>query len=303
MSNPIRRPRRSQLAVPASNEKMIVKATQSRADHVFCDLEDAVAPSAKVESRQKVIWALNNLDWQGKTRCVRVNDPSTEWCHDDIIQVVEGAGQNLDTVLLAKPLNAADVIFVDLLLTQLEKKLRLDKRIGIEVLIEEVRALQEVENIASSTPRLEALIFGMGDFSASQGIDNAVLHQKSNYPGDAFHYARSRIAVAARAVGIDAVDGPYPNFKDEAGFRVEAERARTLGMVGKWAIHPSQIEPALKIFTPPIEDINYARKIEAAYNEALAKGVGAVQVDGIMIDVALIRLAQNTLDKAALYGL
>jgi len=289
--------------VPASNEKMILKATQSRADHVFCDLEDAVAPSAKVEARQKVIWALNNLDWQGKTRCVRVNDPSTEWCHDDIIQVVEGAGENLDTILLAKPLCAADVIFVDLLLGQLEKKLKLKKRIGIEVLIEEVRALQDVDNIARSTPRLEALIFGMGDFSASQGIDNAVLHQKDTYPGDAFHYARSRIIIAARAAGIDAVDGPYPNFKDEEGFRIEAERARTLGMVGKWAIHPSQIEPALEIFTPRAEDIAYARKIEAAYSEALAQGVGAVQVDGIMIDVAIIRLAQNTLDKAALYSL
>jgi citrate lyase subunit beta/citryl-CoA lyase len=298
-----RRARRSQLAVPGSNEAMIAKAAASQADHVFCDLEDAVAPSAKVEARQKVIWALNNLDWGTKTRCVRVNDPSTEWCHDDIIDIVEGAGANLDTIILAKPYCAADVVFLDLLLGQLERKLKLDKRIGVEVLIEEVRALQDVENIARSTDRLEALIFGMGDFSASQGIDSRVLNRTDLYPGDAFHYARSRIVMAARAVGADAVDGPYPNFKHEAGFREEAERARTLGMVGKWAIHPSQIAPALEIFTPPAAEIAQARKIEAAYREALDRGVGAVQVDGMMIDVALIRLAQNTLDKAEQFGL
>lgn len=298
-----RRARRVQLAVPGSNEAMMAKAAASQADHVFCDLEDAVAPSSKVEARRKVIWALNNLDWGGKTRCVRVNDPSTEWCHDDVIDIVEGAGANLDTILLAKPYTASDVVFLDLLLGQLEKKLKLDRRIGIEVLIEEVRALQDVDNIARASDRLEALVFGMGDYSASQGIDNRVLSRTDSYPGDAFHYARSRIIMAARAVGADAVDGPYPNFKDEPGFRDEAERARTLGMVGKWAIHPSQIAPALEIFTPTTAEVAYARKIDAAYREALARGVGAVQVDGVMIDVALIRLAQNTLDKADQFGL
>lgn len=298
-----RRARRCQLAVPGSNEAMMAKASRSAADHVFCDLEDAVAPSAKIEAREKVIWALNHLDWGNKTRCVRVNDPSTPWCHDDIIDIVTGAGNNLDTIILAKPLSAPDVIFLDLMLNQLEQKLNLQKRIGIEVLIEEVSALQDVENIARCTRRLEALIFGMGDFSASQGIDYRVLNRTDLYPGDPFHYARSRIVMAARAVGIDAVDGPYPNFRNSAGFQVEAERARALGMVGKWAIHPSQIAPALEIFTPPAEEIAYARRIDAAYREALAAGIGAVAVDGAMIDVALIRLAQNTLNKAEQFGL
>lgn len=298
-----RRARRSQLAVPGSSEKMIAKAAASDADHVFCDLEDAVAPSAKVEARRKIVWALNNLDWGRKTRCVRVNDASTEWCHGDIIEIVEGAGASLDTLILAKPYSAADVIFADRLLTQLEKKMGLGKRIGIEVLIEEASALQHVEAIATASDRVEALIFGMGDFSASQGIDGRALADPGIYPGDIFHYARFRIAMAARAAGIDAVDGPYPSYGDLAGFRREAERARAVGMVGKWVIHPSQIAPALEIFSPPAADIAYARRVDAAYQEALARGVGAVSIDGAMIDVAMVRLARNAIAKAELYGL
>jgi citrate lyase subunit beta/citryl-CoA lyase len=298
-----RRARRSQLSVPGSNEKMLTKGAASAADCVFCDLEDAVAPTAKLAARQKVIWALNTLDWGQKTRSVRINDVTTEWCHGDIIEVVEGAGANLDTIILTKPYSAADVIFLDRMLTQLEKKLRLQRRIGIEVLIEEVHALQDVENIARATDRVEALIFGMGDYSASQGIDNRALSQTDIYPGDIFHHARFRIVMAARAAGIDAVDGPYPNFRNESGFREEARRAHALGMVGKWAIHPSQIAPALEVFSPKPEEVARARKIEAAYDAALSQGVGAVEVDGEMIDVALIRLARNTIERAQLYGL
>jgi citrate lyase subunit beta/citryl-CoA lyase len=299
----ILRPRRSQLSVPGSSEKMLRKGAESAADHVFCDLEDAVAPSAKVEARDKIVWALNNLDWTGKTRCVRINDVTTEWCHGDIITLVEKAGANIDTIMLTKPFNAADVMFLDRMLHQLEKKLGLTRKIGIEVLIEEVQALQNVQEIATCSERMECLIFGMGDYSGSQGIDTKDIGDTGPYPGDIFHYARFRITMAARAAKIDAVDGPYANFKNEEGYRTEALRARSLGMVGKWAIHPSQIAPALDVFSPTPEEVARARKTEAAYREAEAQGLGAVQVDGVMIDVAVLRLVQNTLDKANLYGL
>jgi len=297
------RARRSQLSVPGSSEKMLAKAAASAADHVFCDLEDAVAPSAKVEARQKIVRALNTLDWGGKTRCVRINDVTTQWCHGDIIEIVEGAGANVDTIMLTKPYCAADVIFLDRMLGQLEQKLSLDRRIGIEVLIEEVEALQNVEEIARCSDRMEALIFGMGDYSGSQGIETKNIGSTDGYPGDIFHYARFRITMAARAAGIDAVDGPFANFKDDAAYRQEAERAKALGMVGKWAIHPSQIQPALDVFSPSREEVDRARRIEQAYREAESAGLGAVQVDGVMIDVAVLRLTRNTLRKAELIGM
>jgi citrate lyase subunit beta / citryl-CoA lyase len=303
MTQRIKRARRSQLSVPGSSEKMLRKGAESAADHVFCDLEDAVAPSVKVEARDKIAWALNNLDWGKKTRCVRINDVTTEWCHGDIITVVEKAGANLDTIMLTKPYSAADVVFLDRMLVQLEKKLRLERRIGIEVLIEEVQALQNVEEISRCSDRLECLIFGMGDYSGSQGIDTRDIGASGSYPGDIFHYARFRIAMAARAAGLDAVDGPFANFRDEEGFRNQARRAKSLGMVGKWAIHPSQIAPALEVFSPTQAEVERARMMEAAYREAEGQGLGAVQVEGVMVDVAVLRLVRNTLDKADLYGL
>jgi citrate lyase subunit beta/citryl-CoA lyase len=303
MSARPQRLRRSQLSVPGSSETMLQKAAASAADHVFCDLEDAVAPSAKVEARDKIAEALNTLDWGRKTRCVRINDVTTEWCHGDIITVVEKAGANLDTIMLTKPYGPADVVFLDRMLTQLEKKLRLQRRIGIEVLIEEVQALENVEAIAKSSDRLECLIFGMGDYSGSQGIDTKDIGEAGPYPGDIFHYPRFRITMAARAAGLDAVDGPFANFRNEAAYRREALMARSLGMVGKWAIHPDQIAPALDVFSPKAEDVARARKMEAAYRDAEAQGLGAVQVDGVMVDVAVLRLVHNTLTKADLIGI
>lgn len=303
MSKRPARLRRVQLSVPGSSEKMLEKAAASAADHVFCDLEDAVAPSAKVEARERIADALNNLDWGKKTRCVRINDVTTEWCHGDIITVVEKAGEHIDTIMLTKPFSGADVVFLDRMLTQLEKKLRLKNRIGIEVLIEEVQALQNVEEISRSSDRLEALIFGMGDYSGSQGIATADIGETGPYPGDIFHYARFRITMAARAAGLDAIDGPYANFRNDDGYRAEAIKARSLGMVGKWAIHPAQIAPALDVFTPPAAEVERARRMEAAYRQAESEGMGAVQVDGVMIDVAVLRLVRNTLEKAKLIGM
>jgi citrate lyase subunit beta/citryl-CoA lyase len=303
MSKRPARLRRVQLSVPGSSEKMLQKAAGSAADHVFCDLEDAVAPSAKVKARDTIAEALNSLDWGRKTRCVRINDVTTEWCYEDIITVVEKAGRNIDTIMLTKPFCGADVVFLHHMLNQLEKKLKLERRIGIEVLIEEVQALQNVEEISRSSDRLECLIFGMGDYSGSQGIDTSEIGGTGSYPGDIFHYARFRITMAARAAGLDAVDGPYANFKNEDGYRTEAMRARSLGMVGKWAIHPAQIEAALDVFSPPPEEVARARKLEAAYRQAEAQGLGAVQVDGVMVDVAVLRLVRNTLAKADLIGM
>lgn len=295
--------RRVQLSVPGSSEKMLGKAAASAADHVFCDLEDAVAPSAKIGARDLIAKALNELDWGTKTRCVRINDVTSEWCHDDIIKLVEQAGPNIDTIMLTKPRNAADVMFLHHMLCQLEQKLGLERQIGIEVLIEEVEALQNVEEIARCSDRMECLIFGMGDYSASQGIDTRAIGEGGAYPGDIFHYARFRVAMAARAVGIDAVDGPFGNFKSREAYSAQAIQARSLGLVGKWAIHPAQIEWALDVFTPTPETVAHARKLEAAYRDAEAQGLGAAQVDGAMIDAATVRLVRNTLIKADLMGL
>jgi citrate lyase subunit beta/citryl-CoA lyase len=298
-----RRPRRSQLAVPGSSEKMLTKAAASNTDHVFCDLEDAVAPSAKVEARDKIAWALNNLDWGTKTRCVRINDVSTQWCHDDIITLVEKAGPNVDTIMLTKPYTAADVIFLDRMLGQLEAKLGLDNRIGIEVLVEEVQALQNVEEIAVCSHRMEALIFGMGDYSSSQGIDWLAIGDQAVYPGDVLHYARFRLTMAARSAGLDAVDGPYTDIRNEQGYRAQATMAKALGMVGKWAIHPSQIAPALEIFAPSVDEVDRARRMETAFLEAQSQGLGAAMFEGNMIDTATLRLVRGTLTKAELYGM
>jgi len=297
----VRRLRRVQLAVPASNEKMMAKAAASAADHVFLDLEDAVSLNAKADARAKAVHALNTLDWGRKTRCVRINDWTTPYFLDDVLQIVEGARENLDVLMIPKVMNAADVYVVDVLLTQLETKHSIRKRIGIEVLIEEVEGLKNVEQIASSSPRLEALIFGMGDYSASQGIDMELA--RGYYPGDVWHYPRFRIAMAARCAGIAAVDGPYGDIANIAGYQNQCKLAFTLGMVGKWALHPTQIEPALDVFTPKQKDIDNTRAMMAAYSEAQERGVGAIMFNGAFIDVAVVRRAQNLLARAELLGM
>ena len=294
-----RRLRRVQLSVPGSSEKMMAKAAASAADHVFLDLEDAVAPSAKAAARGKIVAALRTLEWGRKTRCVRINDLSTRYAYEDIIAVVEGAGEYLDTLMVPKVLSGKDVHFVATLLNQIEQKLGLGRRIGIEVLIEEVQALENVEEICRADGRLECVIFGMGDYSASQGIDIRSMESQSPYPGDIWHYPRFRMIMAARAAGIDAVDGPYANFSNPGVFREECRRANILGCVGKWAIHPAQIDIALEVFTPTKAEVDRARRLAAAYAKAEAEGVGSVNVDGIMVDVASVRILRSTVLKRA----
>ena len=303
MNNRPRRARRCQLSVPGSSEKMMQKAAALGVDFVFLDLEDAVAPSEKRPSRKRIVDALNGLSWGRSTRCVRINDLTTEYAYEDIIEVVEGARENLDVIMLPKAMSAADVLFVDKLLTMMEKKLGLAKRIGIDVLIEEVEAMMRVDEIAASTPRLECLIFGMGDYSASQGISIRDIGGAGGYPGDIWHYQRHKLTIAARANRIDAVDGPFADFRSPEVYREECRRAMILGMVGKWAIHPSQVELAQQAFSPVAEDVARARDMMRAYDAALAQGLGAVQYEGKMIDIASVRIVRNLVDRAELYGM
>ena len=298
-----RRARRCQLSVPASSVRMIEKAAASEVDHVFLDLEDACAPNQKVAARDNIVDALNNLDFGNTVRCVRINDTGTEWCHDDVIHIVEKAGANLDTIMLTKSFDAGDVLFVDKLLTQLELKLGLKKKIGLELLIEETLGLQNVEEIAAATPRLEAVVFGIGDYSASMGNDLNAIMGRYEYPGDLFHYAKFRVAMAARALGIDAIDGPVANIKNLEGYKESCAQASALGMVGKWAPHLIQIETAQEHFTPHPKLVERARKLTAAYEESLAKGEGAAMIDGMFADAATVRLMANVIDQADLVGM
>lgn len=305
MSDKPRRARRCQLAVPGSSEKMMAKAAGCAADQVFLDLEDAVAPKAKPAARAQVVAAINSLDWGKKTLSVRINDVGTPWCFDDVIAIVEGAHARVDTLIVPKVMRAQDVAFVATLLDQIEKKLGLAKRIGLELLIEEVDGLSNVDAIAKASPRTESLIFGMGDYSASHGIDVRSLSFSAagSYPGDIWYYPRFRIVMAARAAGIDAVDGPFANFHDEPAYREECRRALILGCVGKWAIHPSQIIPAQEAFTPGASDIARAREIASAYAKAEAEGVGSVNIGGMMVDAATVRILANVLRRAETLGL
>lgn len=293
--------RRSELAVPASNDDMFGKAAGCGADLVFLDLEDAVPAAVKKESRVKAIAALNDIDWGRTARAVRINGLDTPWCHDDLIEVVTKAGENLDTIIVPKARTARDVWWVDVLLTQLESKLRLDKRIRLEVLIEEVEGLANAEAIAASSPRLDALIFGVGDFSLSQGarVDTNFV-PLGEYPGDFWQYARNKVIVAARIAGIDAIDAPYPDFKDLSGYERDARRASLMGYTGKWAIHPGQVPVANTVYSPTADEIARAERNLAAYREAEAKGRGAVGVNGVLVDAAHVKMAQQTLARAAL---
>ena len=298
------RVRRSELSTPGHSEKMIAKAAASDADMVFLDLEDAVAPSAKVGARKNIIAGLNELDWGDKIRSFRINSVDTQWCHDDIAEVVTGAGANIDVIMVPKIKGPREVWFVDDLLTQLELKLGLQVgRIGIECLVEEVEALQTVDEIATCSPRLEALTLGVGDLSASQGMRLGHIgvtdgEHALKYPGDVWHYARHRMIVACRSAGIDAIDGPYANFSSPEGYERSAATFSMIGGVGKWCIHPSQIEIANRVYAPSQAEIEEAQGVIKAVKDAEAQGLGAATYNGLMIDAATTRLFQITLDRA-----
>ncbi len=284
--------RRTQLAVPGSSMKMMRSAAASPADEVFLDLEDSVAPSEKEPSRAKIVEALKELDWTGKTVCVRVNGLDTKLAYRDIIEVVEAAGQYIDTIMVPKVRRPEDVYFVDTLLTQIEESVGIEKRIGIEAQIENAEGLVNVERTAFASPRLETIIFGPGDFAASMSIPNlSIGGHKMEYPGHIWHYVMSRIVVAARAAGLQALDGPYGSYTNLEGLRESAKMAFSLGYDGKWAVHPAQIEVINEAFTPPEDLMRQAQAFAERYQRATeVEGLGAVALDGQMIDGASLRM-------------
>jgi len=277
---------------------MFRKALESDADYIFLDLEDAVAPADKVQARLNVIQSLLEHDWRSRgTISVRINGIDTHYMYRDVVDVVEQAGHRLDTVLIPKVGVPADVYLVDALLTQIEEAKGISHRIGIDVLIETALGMANVEAIAQSSPRLEAMHFGVADYAAScraRTVNIGGLNP--DYPGDQWHAALSRMIVACRAYGLRAIDGPYGDFKDADGYILAARRGAALGIEGKWAIHPSQIALANEVFTPPVREVERARRILDALDQAAREGRGAAQLDGRMIDAASARMAQNVVD-------
>lgn len=309
---------RSQLSVPGSQRRFLEKAAGSAADIVMLDLEDSVAATDKPAARETVIAALNELDWGQRTVSVRINALDTPFMYRDLIEVAERGGNRLDLIMVPKINSAADVHLLDVLLSQIEAATG-RKRLGLELQIETAEGLTNVEAIAAASPRVESLHFGPGDFAASIGArstsiggpvpDYAILADadaqgaRARFLGDPWHYALARIVVACRAAGVRPVDGPYGDFNDPEGLEAAARRSAAMGFDGKWAIHPSQIEPLNAAFSPSPAEIEKAKRILSALDEASAAGRGAVVLDGKMIDIASVRQAQGLVEKARRIGL
>ena len=289
------RSRRTCHAVPGSSERFLAKAAGLAADEVFLDLEDAVAQGEKDNARELVIRALGEQDFAAATVVVRVNGTDTPHYYKDLVAVVEQAGDKLDAVMLPKVRTPGDVEMTDKLLTQIELARGYEVgRIGIEAQIEDAAGLIACEAIAAASPRMETLIFGPGDYSAAIGIPITTIGgAPEGYPGDHLNYVYSRLVVAARAAGIQAIDGPYAAVKDEEGLRARARLARALGLDGKWTIHPGQIDVVNEVFSPARDEWERAEAMLAAYDEAGRAGRGAAMFDGEMIDEANRKMAQR----------
>ncbi|MDE2387760.1 MAG: CoA ester lyase [Betaproteobacteria bacterium] len=299
----IQRVQRCELAVPGSSPGMFEKALNSGVDFVFLDLEDAVAPDDKVQARKNVIQALNDLDWKGHgiTVSVRINGLDTQYMVRDVVDLVEQAGNKIDTLLIPKAGVYADIYMVQAMVTQLEMQQGLKNRIGLEALIETALGMANVEDIArnGAAGRLEALHFGVADYAASNRARTTNIGGLNpDYPGDQWHFAISRMIVACRAYGLRPIDGPFGDIKDPDGYVLAAKRAAALGCEGKWAIHPTQIPLANDVFTPPEREIEKAKRILAALKEAAAQGKGAAALDGRLIDAASERMANNVVKIA-----
>ena len=288
---------------------MIDKARTLPADQFFFDLEDAVSPLAKDEARQQVVAALDEGGWSGKVRSVRVNSLDTEWTYRDVITVVEGAGAELDTIILPKVSSPDHVRWLDLTLTQVERANGLDVgRIGIEPQIEDASGLMNVDAIAGASPRVEALIYGPADFMASINMRSLVVgHQPPGYDvGDAYHYVLMRILIAARAHGVQAIDGPYLQIKDVDGLRQVGGRSAALGFDGKWVLHPAQIDAVNELFSPRQEDYDHAENILDAYEwytSAEGGKRGAAMLGDEMIDEASRKMALVIANKGRAAGM
>ncbi len=305
---------RSELAVPGSSPKFFEKAAEGKADVVFLDLEDAVAPDDKIPARKNIIEALNDLDWSGHTMSIRINGLDTHYMYRDVVEILEGAPGKLDLIMIPKAGTAADIYALDMLVTQIEDATKVEKRIGFELIIETALGMMNVDELAAASPRLEALHFGVADYAASTkarttviGGPNKDYHvltdpdgdgNRDVHWGDMWHYPIARMVVAARANGLRPIDGPFGDFSDPDGFVAQAKRASTLGCEGKWAIHPSQVELANDCFSPSEEEVTKAKRVIEAMEEAQREGKGAVALDGRLIDIASIKQAEVMVQKA-----
>ncbi len=295
---------RSMLFVPGSNPRMIQKSVESQADVICLDLEDAVAPDQKVEARLNVIEALQHLDFGLRTRMVRINALDTPYAYRDVIEVVEACWQTLDLIMLPKTNSALDVLFIDTLLKQIEANMHSTRLIGIESQIETAAGFINLGEIAQSSSRLEALVFGPGDYAASMRmpLSNIGVADEfdAHYPGHRWHAAMHSIVAAARANGLRCMDGPYADYKDNDGMERASTIARALGFDGKQCIHPNQLAPVNRIFSPLTAELEWAREVVAAYQQNTAAGRGAFSYKGKMIDAANIRMAETVLQQQKL---
>ncbi len=302
----IERAERSVLATPGSNPEMIAKALATDADLVMIDLEDAVAPDAKPAARAVVAAALRDGDWRGRPRTFRINGLDTPWFVRDLLEVIEGAQGSVDLIVMPKVSRPEDVHTVSTILASLESAMGRNTTIGLEAQIENAAGLVHCEAIAVASPRVEALVFGPGDFAASIGMPHSAIgtldHWDADYPGHRWDYALQRILVAARATGLRAIDGPYADFRDLDGFRISCMTARALGYDGKWCIHPAQVPVANEVFTPNQREVAWAREVIDANDEAERAGRGSFALKGQMIDAASVRMARATLLRAERTG-
>ncbi|MEQ8294497.1 MAG: L-malyl-CoA/beta-methylmalyl-CoA lyase [Roseovarius sp.] len=305
---PVSRPNRCQLFGPGSNVKLFEKMASSAADVINIDLEDSVAPTDKDTARANTIKAINEVDWGNKTLSVRINGLDTGWWYRDVVDLLEQGGDRLDQIMIPKVGCAADIYAVDALVTAVEKAQAREKPINFEVIIESAAGISHVEEIAAASPRLVAMSIGAADFAASMGMsttgiggtqkDYYMLHEGQSYWPDPWHWATAAIVAACRTHGILPVDGPFGDFSDDDGFRAQARRVATLGMVGKWAIHPKQIALANEIFTPSDEAVQEAREILQAMEDAKARGEGATTYKGRLVDIASIKQAEGIVRQA-----
>lgn len=297
------KPRRSTLSVPGHIEKMHVKASQRDVDVIMLDLEDSVPMEAKESARTQVIQSINTLDWQGTTVTVRINGLDTSFGYRDLLEVVEASGPRIEAVVVPKVNHPGDIHFVSRMLDGIEAAKRFSSRINIEAIIESAEGLEQVSQIAKASDRLIALVFGIVDYSASIGarlvsISGHGEKEEEIYPGHRWNFEMSRIVMAAKAHGLLAIDAPYGNFKDPTGLQRSAALACALGYDGKWAIHPDQIDIINQVFSPSKEDVDRAIKVLAVHKEAQEKGLGAVAVEGRMVDQATVRLARQLYEQA-----
>ncbi|MCR9126399.1 MAG: L-malyl-CoA/beta-methylmalyl-CoA lyase [Rhodobacteraceae bacterium] len=309
---PVARPNRCQLFGPGSRPAIFEKMASSAADVINLDLEDSVAPSDKDSARRNVIAAISDVDWGNKTLSVRINGLDSPYWYRDVVDLLEQAGPRLDLIMIPKVGCAADIYAVDALVSSVEAAVGREKPIGFEVIIESAAGISHVEEIAAASPRLQAMSLGAADFAASMGMQTTgiggtqesyyMLHDGARHWSDPWHWAQAAIVAACRTHGVLPVDGPFGDFSDEEGFRAQARRSATLGMVGKWAIHPKQVALSNEVFTPSEAAVTEAREILAAMEEAKSKGEGATVYKGRLVDIASIKQAEVIVRQAEMIG-